>query len=515
MEGEDENFYKILEGLSDQERNSLGSCANGLGQLSSSPQPPRSSQPATMGGGEDELVSSTNRKRQYPENFKGPYTVFIRESGTSIRHLEISRYLHGKYKSITSLNKVGRSKLRVMLGDIGEANQVPHDEKLKIYRVYIPAKSVEVDGVIHLPDGTDASTLIKVGSGKFRASALSRLKILDAFRFSRAIMVDGKKTVRQAAYMRVTFPGLVLPDYVDLDGLLIPVAICRAKVMICDRCLKYGHTDKYCSNKQRCAKCGESHTEKECRTDSFKCPNCGANHTRVAECSVLREIKSVRDRKTKTRLGLSYAQAVKSMGQFNFQVDPKPGTSGTSTMANHYSLLGQDDDDDDDDNDDQTDWNRPLKANFKKSRSSSAKKTVGNNKGPVRDNSDELDVINRVEKPAKRRRTGSPVGNLRQEKTEIQPQQRKQERRKQRQQQQTQPPKRIPTGRGQRRSSGSLGSSGPSPIGGAVRMLCEAFGLAPALKTLLLTAIVPLLDQHWPSISTFLNLLLNGANSHG
>jgi hypothetical protein len=55
----------------------------------------------------------------------------------------------------------------------------------------------------------------------------------------------------------------------------------------------------------------------------------------------------------------------------------------------------------------------------KKGRSSSAKKNVGNNKGPVRDNSDELDIINRVEKPAKRRRTGSPVGNLRQEKTEI------------------------------------------------------------------------------------------------
>jgi hypothetical protein len=120
--------------------------------------------------------------------------------------------------------------------------------------------------------------------------------------------------------------------------------------------LNYGHTDKYCSNKQRCAKCEESHTEKKCRTDSCKCSNCGANHTQVAECSVLREIKSVRDRKTKTRPGLSYAQAVKSMGQFNFQEDQKPGTSGTSTMANRYSLLGQDDNDDDDEG-----QKRPIK----------------------------------------------------------------------------------------------------------------------------------------------------------
>jgi hypothetical protein len=62
-----------------------------------------------------------------------------------------------------------------------------------------------------------------------------------------------------------------------------------------------------------------------------------------------------------------------------------------------------------------------LKVSFNKSRSNSAKKNNGNNKDPFRDNSDELTVINRVEKSTNRRRTGSPVGNLLQEKIKVQP----------------------------------------------------------------------------------------------
>jgi hypothetical protein len=152
--------------------------------------------------------------------------------------------------------------------------------------------------------------------------------------------------------------------------------------------------------------------------------------------------------------------------------------------------------------------NRPIKVNFKKSRSNSAKKNNGNNKEPFCDNSDELNVINRVEKSTNRRKTGSSVGNFRQEKIKVQPQQQQQNQQKRQQQRQTQPPKQISRGRGQQRSSGDLESSGSTPIGGAVGKWCEAFGLA-------LTAVVLLLDQHWPSISTYLNIFINGANSHG
>lgn len=43
---------------------------------------------------------------------------------------------------------------------------------------------------------------------------------------------------------------------------------------ICFKCSGFGHISKYCSENERCHKCGGEHHAKDCKVEHFKCPNC-------------------------------------------------------------------------------------------------------------------------------------------------------------------------------------------------------------------------------------------------
>jgi hypothetical protein len=286
----------------------------------------------SVGGGE----TYSPRKRQYPLDYQAPFSVFIRDAGTGLPHLKISRYLHEKYKSITSLTKLNKAKFRVVLNDINEANSIPHDKFFASCRAYIPAKSVEVDGVVHIPDfSVDEETVMAFGQGRFRNSSLHKLAVIDAFRFSKNITENEETTKVFSVYMRVTFPGSVLPDQLDLDGLLIPVSKCKEKIMICKKCPKYGHTSQFCTGTLRCPKCGESHDGPNCRLAEFKCPNCKKSHSKLTECAAFQKLRDSTEYKAKRKLTMSYAQATKSRNNFNFQM-PNNGN-----YENPYAVLGQ------------------------------------------------------------------------------------------------------------------------------------------------------------------------------
>jgi hypothetical protein len=289
------------------------------------------------GGGSGELNPfAPHRKRQYPPDSQGPFRVFIRDAGAGLPHLKISRHLHEKYKSITSLTKLNKSKFRVILNDRNEANSIPHDNFFNDCRAYIQAKTVEVDGVVHIPDlSVDEEAVMSFGKGRFRFSSLQKLDVIDAFRFSKSITVGETTEKVYSVYMRITFPGTVLPDQLDLDGLLISVTKCKEKIMICKKCLKYGHTSQYCTGSARCIKCGEVHDGANCRITEFKCPNCKKKHNKLGDCETFKELKDSMEKKAKRKLDMSYAEATRSWTTFNFQL-PNPVQN-----QNPYSILGQ------------------------------------------------------------------------------------------------------------------------------------------------------------------------------
>lgn len=90
--------------------------------------------------------------------------------------------------------------------------------------------------------------------------------------------------------LRVTFEGKILPNLIKYSNCILPVKVFTSKILFCSNCLKYNHSEKYCCNKAKCAKCGAAHNTSTCDTqltDQYKCMYCSDNHlTGDADCTV-------------------------------------------------------------------------------------------------------------------------------------------------------------------------------------------------------------------------------------
>ncbi len=69
-----------------------------------------------------------------------------------IKTLQIQNCLVKTYKSATKIKMINHAKIKVEFNDKNEANLLPKDENLKLYRVYIPNDIVESEGVIQLSE---------------------------------------------------------------------------------------------------------------------------------------------------------------------------------------------------------------------------------------------------------------------------------------------------------------------------------------------------------------------------
>ncbi|KAL1116643.1 hypothetical protein AAG570_005115 [Ranatra chinensis] len=52
-----------------------------------------------------------------------------------------------------------------------------------------------------------------------------------------------------------------------------------SNVVQCYKCQNFGHTNRFCNMPERCVRCGQAHSAKECKETILKCPNCSENHS--------------------------------------------------------------------------------------------------------------------------------------------------------------------------------------------------------------------------------------------
>ena len=224
------------------------------------------------------------RIRQYFDGHKGPYKVFIRKISQDIKYFELNKETRKKYKTINDVFLASKNKISITYSSMKEANEFPHDKKWNsVYKVYIPEASVEVMACVTLSIDEDEEELLKNGEGKFLNPHLKILKILEVLRFHREENASDTNMVKvkvPTSVVRVTFPGKIIPERIEIEGLLIRTREFRRKVMFCDNCLKYNHTSKLCNNKQVCKKCVKSHDGICCTNENNEiiCIHCKQEH---------------------------------------------------------------------------------------------------------------------------------------------------------------------------------------------------------------------------------------------
>jgi hypothetical protein len=274
----------------------------------------------------DSNTTNVSRIRLYPLDHKGPYLVFIKEKNSPLAHITISKRINESFKNaVKTLTRVSRSKIRVELNTAKVANELLIAPFLGGYLTYIPAESVEIDGIINLEKNIDMKDITDNGYGKFSHPLVPPVKIVQAFRFRRFVgetgEVEKEKVYEDTETIRVTFMGTALPRWVCIHGLLVRVKMYNPKLMSCTKCLGDHHTAKHCTTGERCMKCKGFHGTKVCPDLSVWCPHCKKNvtHDSKEDCPTFfvrtRELITGMKKSSKK----SYAEAVRQ-AEINTQV---------------------------------------------------------------------------------------------------------------------------------------------------------------------------------------------------
>lgn len=305
------------------------------------------STPSVSNDANGDNSQSESRKRLYASNYSGPFVVFIRElleNKVVLKTLALSKHLYSTYKSIKYIKPNGKAKLKIEFGSLLEANAMCVDPELKLFYVYIPAIEVEIQGSIALSCTEDANEILSHGYGKFKNPRISeKVPILEVHRNQKYSESD-PDTLIPLNSVRITFQGKVLPDYVVLYNLLLPVRLYIPKPKMCMNCLSFGHTDKFCSKLPSCSVCLKEHNTKDCTNTVanslpiIPCKHCNSNEhlTGFKDCpsrNILFERKKIG---LNQKQQFSYASVLASLGE------EMPGESDSSfPVLNNTNAFGK------------------------------------------------------------------------------------------------------------------------------------------------------------------------------
>ena len=280
----------------------------------------------------------TPRVKLYPDGAKGPWVVFFRPKAKALNCMQISRDLAKQFPTVTEILKVRPNKLRVTAQSLKQANDIASFKLFTLeYRVYVPARVVEIDGVV-TERGLTVDQLLKSGIGRFKDSALQPVKILDCKQLHSVSFDNGVKNYTPSDSFRVTFAGSALPSHIDVDRVRLPVRLFVPRVMNCLNCKQLGHTASFCCNKARCGHCGENHEDSACNKGSEMCLYCGGTPHELSTCPSYKLRGEKIKRSLKERSKRSYAEMLKKAAV----------ATSTLVSSNPYDVLSSDESDLDD-----------------------------------------------------------------------------------------------------------------------------------------------------------------------
>ena len=256
-------------------------------------------------------IEPSNRVKVYPEGSNGPWVVFFRPKGKALNIMQISKDLVKHFSAVTEIFKVRPNKLRVTVSCLKQANAIAGFELFtREYRVYVPARVVEIDGVV-TDAGLTVEDVLKFGSGRFKNSNIQPVKILDCKHLHSVSFDNGEKRYTPSDSLRVTFAGSALPSFIDVNRVRLPVRLFVPRVMHCLRCKQLGHTATHCSNKIRCGKCGENHEDSTCSKDTARCLYCGETPHELSSCPAYKLRGEKIKRSLKERSKRTFAEMLK------------------------------------------------------------------------------------------------------------------------------------------------------------------------------------------------------------
>lgn len=156
---------------------------------------------------------------------------------------------------ITDMKYVGKHKIMVFVSSYLKANLLVETINAgdSIYRAYVPKHVVCITGVVAgIPANIDVEQI--------KEEIQCEVPIIDVVRMTRYEEGVGKVPISRIS---VTFRAHELPRNVRMFCCSSNVQPFRPKVVICMKCLRFGHRTDNCKGARRCQRCSQRHDDEE------------------------------------------------------------------------------------------------------------------------------------------------------------------------------------------------------------------------------------------------------------
>lgn len=236
--------------------------------------------PGKPGASNKNETETAKEKRTY-ENMvytyrdMAPYRVYV-ELRNRENDQKINKYMLGSAMLalnmktyVIDMKYVGKYKIIVFLNNFNKANELVHiiNTKNVIYRAYVPKHLVSISGVV-------SGVEVDLEEEFIRQNMECEVPIMGVRRMTRYVPGEGKIPISRIC---VTFRSNELPKSVKLLCCVGSVQPFTPKVVVCDKCLRFGHRTENCRGAIRCSKCSERHENaaqySNCHNDA-KCAHC-------------------------------------------------------------------------------------------------------------------------------------------------------------------------------------------------------------------------------------------------
>lgn len=244
----------------------------------------------------DITMLSQRSQQTFPSDYIGPIMILVEcidlnKNLGNWHPIKAAKFFSTNFTGITNIKPAGSKKIKISFDSILNGNLCLISETLNEhgFTASIPSNLIYSFGIIKLdPD---------VSEDDFRDGVQSSFPIVSFKRIS--IKKDGNIVATRIVELKFLSPKL--PQHISIYNMIFDVNPSIRSPVQCNRCLRYGHTQKFCRSDPRCGHCGGSkHSITECPTVHATDPLClfcklphVATDRSCQEWSVQKDIKRI------------------------------------------------------------------------------------------------------------------------------------------------------------------------------------------------------------------------------
>lgn len=206
----------------------------------------------------------------FPSNFNGPIIILVEcidlnKSVGSWHPVKAAKFFSSNFTGITNIKPAGFKKIKITFDSIVNGNQCLSSTTLTDYgfSACIPSNLIFSFGIIKLDNDILESDFWEGVSSPFPIESFRRISI------------KKNDIVTPTRIVELKFFTPKLPQHISIFNMLFEVEPSVRSPVQCNRCLRFGHTQKFCRSDSRCSHCGGTkHSIAECSTIQATDPSC-------------------------------------------------------------------------------------------------------------------------------------------------------------------------------------------------------------------------------------------------